>query len=237
MTAVIPGPPRHEDIIGEVREGGALRIRSSPTATSPAPSPPYSSRAPSCWASVARPKVIAAAALKCMGGEMQGRLWPRNDEERQEALDQSTDRILDTDDLVEVPTCFAATGITDGELLKGVHQHPSGASTQSLVMRSVVGHRATDRRPPQTQEAEGVHLSRLRLGRVDNPRIGWLFTARSSPRRNRLWPAGERRTSSTTVRARGACSRPGGHGRGPGGRRAGGAAPPAGCTTTATRSP
>ncbi|MGD9704969.1 MAG: class II fructose-bisphosphatase [Acidimicrobiia bacterium] len=86
--------------------------------------------------------VIAAAALKCMGGEIQGRLWPRNDTEHNEAIAQGYDlsAILTTDDLVQGDNCFfAATGLTDGELLKGVHYDARGASTQSLVMRSRSG--------------------------------------------------------------------------------------------------
>ncbi len=86
--------------------------------------------------------VIAAAALKCMGGEIQGRLWPRNDGEKSAALaaGYDLDRVLTTDDLVQGDNCFfAATGVTDGELLKGVRFHPGGASTASLVMRSHSG--------------------------------------------------------------------------------------------------
>ena len=86
--------------------------------------------------------MITAAALKCMGGEMLSRLWPRDDGERQAALDAGydLDRVLTTDDLVAGDNCFfAATGITDGELLKGVHYDRNGATTQSLVMRSKSG--------------------------------------------------------------------------------------------------
>ena len=86
--------------------------------------------------------VITAAALKCMGGEIQGRLWPRDDAERAAAVAQGYDlaEILTTDDLVRGDNCFfAATGVTDGELLKGVHYDARGASTQSLVMRSRSG--------------------------------------------------------------------------------------------------
>jgi fructose-1,6-bisphosphatase II len=85
--------------------------------------------------------VITAAALKCMGGEIQGRLWPRHDAERQDALDQGydLDAVLSTDDLVRGDCFFAATGITDGELLRGVHFTADGATTQSLVMRSLSG--------------------------------------------------------------------------------------------------
>jgi fructose-1,6-bisphosphatase II len=86
--------------------------------------------------------VISAAALKSMGGEIQGRLWPRNEDERRAALELGYDltQVLSTDDLVKGDDCFfAATGITDGELLRGVHYDSRGASTESLVMRSRTG--------------------------------------------------------------------------------------------------
>ena len=86
--------------------------------------------------------VVAAAALKCMGGEIQDRLWPRNAIERDAAIAAGYDlnQVLTTDDLVKGDNCFfAATGVTDGELLKGVRFFPGGASTQSLVMRSRSG--------------------------------------------------------------------------------------------------
>src|SRR5918998_818491 len=121
ITAVILDRDRHEGLIAEVRSTGA-RIRLIPDGD------------------VAG--VITAAALKCMGGELQGRLWPRNDDERQTAIDAGydLDAVLTTDDLVRGDNCFfAATGITDGELLKGVHFSRRAASTQSLVMRSKSG--------------------------------------------------------------------------------------------------
>ena len=86
--------------------------------------------------------VISAAALKCVGGGIQGRLWPRNDDERRRAEQDGYDLsvVLTTEDLVGGDNCFfAATGITDGELLRGVHYDGRGASTQSLVMRSRSG--------------------------------------------------------------------------------------------------
>ena len=86
--------------------------------------------------------VIAAAALKSMGGEIQGRLWPRNDAERDAAIAAGIDldHVLTTDDLVQGDNCFfAATGITDGELLRGVRYDSHGATTESLVMRSKSG--------------------------------------------------------------------------------------------------
>lgn len=86
--------------------------------------------------------VIAACALKCIGGEIQGKLWPRNEEEARLARDMGydLDRVLTTDDLVRGENIFfAATGITDGELLDGVRYYGWGATTSSLVMRSKSG--------------------------------------------------------------------------------------------------
>jgi fructose-1,6-bisphosphatase II len=86
--------------------------------------------------------IIAAAAMKCMGGVMQGRLWPRDDDERAKAIaaGHDLDRVLDQDELVRGDNVFfCATGITDGELLKGVHYRAGGCTTQSIVMRSKSG--------------------------------------------------------------------------------------------------
>lgn len=86
--------------------------------------------------------VIAACALKCIGGEIQGKLWPRNEEEARLARDMGydLDQVLTTDDLVRGENIFfAATGITDGELLDGVRYYGWGATTSSLVMRSKSG--------------------------------------------------------------------------------------------------
>ncbi len=86
--------------------------------------------------------VISAAALKCVGGGIQGRLWPRDDEERQKLVDAGLDpkRVLTTDDLVSGKDVFvAATGVTTGSLLRGVRYLPNGAITDSIVMRSRSG--------------------------------------------------------------------------------------------------
>jgi fructose-1,6-bisphosphatase II len=86
--------------------------------------------------------IIAACALKCLGGEIQGKLWPQTDEERQRAIDAGLDldQILTTNDLVRSDNVFfCATGVTDGDLLRGVHYRSGGATTQSLVMRSKSG--------------------------------------------------------------------------------------------------
>jgi fructose-1,6-bisphosphatase II len=86
--------------------------------------------------------VIGACALKCVGGDMQCRLWARNDEERALAEEKAVDleRVYGIDDLVGGDDVFfAATGITDGELLDGVHYRAQSATTHSLVMRAVSG--------------------------------------------------------------------------------------------------
>jgi len=88
--------------------------------------------------------IIAACAMKCVGGVIQGRLWPKDDEERQRAIgaghNLDPDHVLSTDDLVTGDDCFfVASGITDGELMKGVHFRAHGATSQSLVMRSRSG--------------------------------------------------------------------------------------------------
>ncbi len=144
LTAVILDRDRHADLITEVRATGA-RIRLIPDGDVAGA---ISTAWPDSGADIllgigGTPEgVISAAALKCMGGELQGRLWPRNDDERQAAVDAGydLDAVLSTDDLVRSDNCFfAATGITDGELLRGVRYDRRGATTQSLVMRSKSG--------------------------------------------------------------------------------------------------
>jgi fructose-1,6-bisphosphatase II len=86
--------------------------------------------------------IVAACALKCMGGAMQARLWPRDDAEREKAIGAGHDlsRVLTTDDLVRGDeNFFVATGITSGDLVRGVRYRSGGAYTQSIVMRSKSG--------------------------------------------------------------------------------------------------
>jgi fructose-1,6-bisphosphatase II len=86
--------------------------------------------------------IITACAVRALGGVIQGRLWPTNDEEKQKALDagHDLDKVLTTNDLVTSDNCyFAATGITDGDLLRGVRYNKSKVLTQSIVMRSKSG--------------------------------------------------------------------------------------------------
>jgi fructose-1,6-bisphosphatase II len=144
ITAVILDRPRHEQIIKECREAGA-RIRLIPDGdVAGAISTAWSESGANILFGIGgTPEgVIAACALKALGGAMQGRLWPRDDKERNAALDAGydLDRVLSIDDLVSgEDVFFAATGITDGELLRGVRYWGDGASTQSLVMRSKSG--------------------------------------------------------------------------------------------------
>jgi len=144
VTAVILDRDRHTHIIKECREAGA-RIRLIPDGDVAGA---ISTAWPESGADIlfgigGTPEgVIAACALKALGGAMQGRLWPRNDDERQRAIDAGydLDQVLTLDDLVSgEDVFFAATGITDGELLRGVRFRGDGATTQSLVMRSKSG--------------------------------------------------------------------------------------------------
>jgi fructose-1,6-bisphosphatase II len=144
VTATILDRPRHDDLVAEIRSAGA-RIRligDGDVAAAIATAIPESGVDILFGIGGTPEGVIAAAALKCMGGELVGRLWPRDEEERATAVaaGYDLDRVLGTDDLVAGDNCFfAATGITDGNLLKGVHYNRLGATTQSLVMRSRSG--------------------------------------------------------------------------------------------------
>jgi fructose-1,6-bisphosphatase II len=144
VTAVILDRDRHADIIRECREAGA-RIRLIPDGdVAGAISVAWRNSGNDVLFGIGgTPEgVIAACALKALGGTIQGKLWPRNDDERQAALDAGydLDKVLTLDDLVSGDDVFfAATGITDGELLRGVRYWGEGAGTQSLVMRSKSG--------------------------------------------------------------------------------------------------
>jgi fructose-1,6-bisphosphatase II len=144
VTAVILDRDRHTDLIRECRDAGA-RIRLIPDGdVAGAISVAWRNSGNDILFGIGgTPEgVIAACALKCLGGSIQGRLWPRNDDERRAAVDAGYDvgKLLTIDDLVSGnDVFFAATGITDGELLRGVRYWGDGAGTQSLVMRSKSG--------------------------------------------------------------------------------------------------
>ncbi len=144
LSVVILDRPRHAELIEEVRRSGARikLIGDGDIFGAIATSWPSAGVDVLLGIGGTPEGVTAAAALKCMGGEIQGLLWARDDAERQVAIDAGydLDRVLTTDDLVSGDNCFfAATGVTDGELLDGVRYANHGASTQSLVMRSRSG--------------------------------------------------------------------------------------------------
>ncbi len=133
---------RHHEGIREIREAGA-RVRLLPDGDVAGALLAVMPDAPVdlLWGMGGTPEgVISAAAIKCIGGEMLGRMWPRNDEEREAAEQAGYDlnRVLTTADLIDSEDCFfAATGVSDGDMLQGVrYQGTGGASTESLVMRS-----------------------------------------------------------------------------------------------------
>ena len=144
LTVVILDRPRHADLIGEVRAAGA-RIRlisDGDVYGSIAAGSPGSGVDVLMGVGGTPEGVISAAALKCMGGELQGRLWPQDEDERQAIIAAGLDpaAVLTTEDLVHGDNCFfAATGVTDGPLLDGVRFDARGVTTQSLVMRSRSG--------------------------------------------------------------------------------------------------
>jgi fructose-1,6-bisphosphatase II len=144
VTAVILDRDRHVDIIKQCREAGA-RIKLIPdgdVAGAISVATPGSGSDILFGVGGTPEGVIAACAIQCMGGAILGRLWPRDDDERKAALDAGydLDKVLTTDDLVSgEEVFFAATGISNGDLLKGVRYWGDGASTESLVMRSKTG--------------------------------------------------------------------------------------------------
>lgn len=144
LTAVILDRPRHADLIDEVRASGArIRlIRDGDVYGAIASAWPDAGVDVLFGIGGTPEGVISAAALKSMGGEMQARLRPQSDDEMAAVLAAGLDldRVLNQDDLIQGDNCFfAATGITDGQLLRGVRFDARGARTQSLVMRSRSG--------------------------------------------------------------------------------------------------
>ncbi|MDN5794272.1 MAG: class II fructose-bisphosphatase [Intrasporangium sp.] len=143
VTVVILDRPRHEHLANEVRDSGA-RIRyitDGDVAGAVMAARPNTGVDLLLGVGGTPEGIIAACAIKCVGGVIQGKLWPKDDEERQKALDagHDLDRVLSTDDLVKGDCYFVATGITDGELLRGVRYGSNSARTHSLVMRSRSG--------------------------------------------------------------------------------------------------
>jgi fructose-1,6-bisphosphatase II len=144
VSVVVLDRDRHEQLIADLRAAGAkvLLITDGDVAPAIAASNPGTGVDLLMGVGGTPEGVISAAALKCLGGAMQGKLWPRNDEERQKLVDAGYDlgQVLTTDDLVAGEDVFvAATGVTTGALLRGVRYTETGAVTDSIVMRSRSG--------------------------------------------------------------------------------------------------
>jgi fructose-1,6-bisphosphatase II len=144
LVVIMLDRPRHEDFMKEIREVGA-RIRLIPHGDVSASLAAVTEGSPVdlLYGIGGTPEgVLSACAIQCTGGQILGRLWPRSDEERDAALDAGydLDEVLDKDRLVSGENVFfAATGVTDGELLDGVHFIGPGATTESVSMRSRSG--------------------------------------------------------------------------------------------------
>jgi fructose-1,6-bisphosphatase II len=144
VTVCVLDRPRHERIIKEIRDAGA-RIRfisDGDVAGAIAAARPTTGVDMLIGIGGTPEGIIAACAMKCLGGELQGRLWPKDDAEREKAIaaGHDLDRVLLNDDLVRGDNIFfCATGVTDGDLLRGVNYRQGGATTQSIVMRSKSG--------------------------------------------------------------------------------------------------
>jgi fructose-1,6-bisphosphatase II len=144
LTVVVLERDRHEALIAELREAGAMVLLIRDGDVAPAIAAAQGGTGVDMLYGIGgTPEgVISAAALKCVGGGIQGKLWPRDDEERQQLVDAGIDpdRVLHTDELVAGEDVFvAATGVTTGSLLRGVRYLPNGAVTDSIVMRSRSG--------------------------------------------------------------------------------------------------
>lgn len=144
LTVVILDRPRHEKLAQDVRDAGERIkfITDGDVAGALMTSMPDTGVDVLMGIGGAPEAVVAACALKSLGGDIQAKLWPRNDQERAKVRELGIDvkRVLRADDLAAGDNLFfAATGITDGELLRGVHYFGDGATTQSLVMRSRSG--------------------------------------------------------------------------------------------------
>jgi fructose-1,6-bisphosphatase II len=144
VTVCILDRPRHEQLVKEVREAGARIhfIADGDVAGAISAARPDTGVDLLLGIGGTPEGIITACAMKCMGGAIQGRLWPRDDAERRKALDAGHDltRVLTTDDLVRGDNVFfCATGVTDGSLVRGVQYRAGGCTTQSIVMRSKSG--------------------------------------------------------------------------------------------------
>jgi fructose-1,6-bisphosphatase II len=144
VTVVLLDRPRHEKIVDEIRATGArIKFISDGDVAGAIMAARQDTGIDLLVGIGGTPEgILTACAMKALGGVIQGRLWPQDDDERQKAIDagHQLDAVLTTDELVSADDVFfVATGITDGELMRGVHYRGGGATTHSLVMRSRSG--------------------------------------------------------------------------------------------------
>ena len=144
LTVVILDRPRHDVMVQQIREAGArIKFITDGDVAGAIMATRYGTGVDLLVGIGGTPEgVISACAIKCLGGVIQGKLWPRDDAERQRAIDAGHDlnRVLTTDDLVTSDNVFfVATGLTDGELLEGVRYVGGKATTHSIVMRGKSG--------------------------------------------------------------------------------------------------
>ena len=159
VTVVVLDRPRHDELVREIRETGArIKFISDGDVAGAVMAVREGTGVDLLLGIGGTPEgIITACAIACLGGTIQGRLWPKDEAERRRALDAGHDlnRVLHTKDLVSGDNVFfVATGITDGELLRGVRYRAETATTSSLVMRSKSG---------TIRQIDSVHrLSKLR---------------------------------------------------------------------------
>jgi len=144
LMVVILDRPRHAEMITRIREAGVrIRLISDGDVSGALLAAMPDTGIDLLWGIGGTPEgVLSAAAIRCVGGTMLGRLWPRDEDEAQRARAAGYDleRVLSTEDLVASEDCFfAATGVTDGDLVRGVRFDATGATTHSLVMRGRSG--------------------------------------------------------------------------------------------------
>jgi fructose-1,6-bisphosphatase II len=141
LTVVILDRPRHDKIVDEIRKAGARIHLITDGDVAPAIAAAVEGSGVDMLLGIggAPEGVLAAAALKCMGGDMQGRLVFMNDEERERAKGMGIDdfdKVYQCNEMANGDVVFAATGVTSGELLRGTRYYSGGAETHSIVMRS-----------------------------------------------------------------------------------------------------
>jgi fructose-1,6-bisphosphatase II / sedoheptulose-1,7-bisphosphatase len=160
LVTCILDRPRHAELIAKVREAGAriMLISDGDVSGVIATSSPDSGVDLYMGSGGAPEGVLAAAALRCIGGQIQGRLLFRNDDERGRAARlgiKDLHKKYTMTDLARGDVMFAATGVTDGSMLKGIRRYPGGASTHSIVMRSKTG---------TVRRVEATHNYRVKPG-------------------------------------------------------------------------